>query len=96
MTILRRHAGSGDRPGGYNFWCPGCDGGHGWNDTWTFDGNVGAPTVNPSLLSRGVGPDGAEVVCHLFIRAGRLEFLSDCTHALAGQTVPMIEWPYAE
>jgi len=26
-------------------------------------------------------------VCHSFVREGRIEFLSDCTHSLAGQTV---------
>lgn len=29
------------------------------------------------------------VVCHSFIRDGRIEFLNDCTHALAGQTVDL-------
>jgi len=28
-------------------------------------------------------------VCHSFIRDGQIEFLGDCTHALAGQTVPL-------
>lgn len=27
--------------------------------------------------------------CHSFVRDGQIEFLSDCTHALAGQTVPL-------
>ena len=27
--------------------------------------------------------------CHTFIRNGLIEFLADCTHALAGRTVPM-------
>ena len=30
-------------------------------------------------------------VCHSFVRNGRIEFLSDCTHALAGQTVELPE-----
>lgn len=30
-------------------------------------------------------------VCHSFVRDGRIEFLSDCTHALAGQTVELSE-----
>ena len=29
-------------------------------------------------------------ICHCFIKAGRIEFLSDCTHKLAGQTVDMV------
>lgn len=27
--------------------------------------------------------------CHCFIRDGKIEFLGDCTHALAGSVVPM-------
>lgn len=30
-------------------------------------------------------------ICHSFIRDGRIEFLGDCTHALAGQTVYLPE-----
>lgn len=28
-------------------------------------------------------------VCHSFVRDGRIQFLSDCTHSLAGQTVEL-------
>lgn len=28
-------------------------------------------------------------VCHSFVKNGQIQFLSDCTHALAGQTVPL-------
>ena len=28
-------------------------------------------------------------VCHSFVRDGQIQFLTDCTHALAGQTVPL-------
>lgn len=31
-------------------------------------------------------------VCHIFIRDGQIQFLGDCTHALAGKTVPIPEW----
>ena len=31
------------------------------------------------------------VVCHSFVRDGRIQFLPDCTHALAGQTVDLPE-----
>lgn len=27
--------------------------------------------------------------CHMYIREGKIQFLSDCSHALAGQTVEM-------
>lgn len=32
-------------------------------------------------------------VCHSFVTDGKIQFLSDCTHALAGQTVEMLEYP---
>ncbi len=32
-------------------------------------------------------------ICHSFVRDGRIEFLSDCTHALAGQTVDLPDMP---
>ena len=31
--------------------------------------------------------------CHTFITDGMVQFLSDCTHALAGQTLPLPELP---
>lgn len=31
--------------------------------------------------------------CHSFVRAGRIQFLTDCTHELAGQTVDIPDWP---
>lgn len=55
---------------------------------WSFDGDLEAPTVNPSILTRY--NDG---VCHSFMRAGALEFLGDCTHSMAGQTVPLPPLP---
>jgi hypothetical protein len=31
--------------------------------------------------------------CHSFVRAGRIEFLNDSTHALAGKTVDLPDLP---
>jgi hypothetical protein len=31
--------------------------------------------------------------CHSFLEDGKIRFLADCTHALAGQTVPLPAWP---
>ena len=58
---------------------------------WQFDGNLEAPTLSPSILSRG-GSD-PNFVCHSFLRAGVFEFLSDCTHELKGQHVPIPSLP---
>ena len=51
-----------------------------------------------AMLARGESPtDGrypsVETRCHSFMKGGQMEFLSDCTHALAGQTVPISRWP---
>jgi Family of unknown function (DUF6527) len=32
-------------------------------------------------------------VCHSYVRDGQIQFLGDCTHSLAGQTVPLPSWP---
>lgn len=84
-------------------WCPGCDDAHritvDGSDTWTWDGNESAPTISPSILvsSHKTFDEEHNVVdtplCHSFVRVGRWEFLADCTHALAGQTVPMVPLP---
>lgn len=31
-------------------------------------------------------------ICHSFITDGKIQFLGDCTHSLAGQTVPLPVW----
>ena len=86
---------------GISFWCPGCDGAHVvavGGGRWSWDGDVDAPTISPSILVTYQGKDAGQddappARCHSFMRAGRIEFLSDSTHALAGQTVPLPDWP---
>lgn len=34
--------------------------------------------------------------CHTFIKGGMVQFLPDCTHALAGQTLPLPDLPAKE
>lgn len=82
------------------FWCPGCRTHHGITvagvsaprnaPCWTFDGDFQCPTVSPSVRTKWEGGDEVRV-CHLYIRQGRLVYLNDCNHDLAGQTVPMQE-----
>lgn len=91
-----------NRPGEFIFQCPGCDSLHmTWtalpNDLtgakWQFNGDVNRPTISPSLLVRwDYGPEKTKHVCHSFIKDGMIQFLSDCTHALAGQTVEIPEF----
>jgi len=74
------------------FRCPGCGMMHAVDGRWKFDGNFEAPTFSPSLLMTMPDPDnpGKDIVrCHSFVRNGMVEFLADCTHEMAGKTVPM-------
>lgn len=79
----------GDRLG---FWCPGCEEIHIVTPAWTFNGNYTRPTFSPSVLVTYDGAD-KQTRCHSFIHNGSIEFLNDCTHKLAGQTVALIPPP---
>lgn len=77
--------------------CPGCDMPHivyinHSNPTcnWTWNGDLDKPTFSPSLLVRYTwGKEQQKHVCHSFIRNGNWEYLNDCTHSMAGKTVPV-------
>lgn len=78
----------------YAIECPGCEMYHiihvdrPNHPSWTFNGNVDKPTFTPSLLVT-YSWKKEERTCHSFITDGKIQFLSDCTHALAGQTVDL-------
>lgn len=108
VTIERNEVRSFDEPRevirkSLLLWCPGCDDVHRvvtWQATdqtgpvWTWDGNLEAPTIDPSILVKYPTPEPhPRNVCHSYLRAGRWEFLSDCTHQMAGQTVDMVPLP---
>jgi len=78
--------------------------GEGPGPRWGFNGDHERPTFTPSVLVRGtrritdaerdlilsgekIEPE--RTVCHSFVTDGQIQFLNDCTHALAGQTVPL-------
>lgn len=78
--------------------------GAGAGPRWGYNGNADAPTFTPSILVRGTVPitdeerdrilagekfEPVPLVCHSFVTDGRIQFLGDCTHALAGQTVDL-------
>jgi hypothetical protein len=79
---------------GYSFYCPGCEHLHVYytsemfpgGPVWDFNGNMECPSFTPSLLNTSPGTDYR---CHLFVKEGKIEFLGDCSHKLAGQTVEM-------
>ena len=85
--------------GGLLFFCPGCgfahginvnggkmlSNGHGGFPSWDWNNSVEAPTISPSILVFG------EKRCHSFVREGKIQFLDDCSHELAGKTVDLPE-----
>lgn len=74
-------------------------------NAWGWNGSEDKPTFTPSVLVSGSEmPTDAEIeawnthrtpwprrefVCHSYVKDGLIQFLGDCTHALAGQTVPL-------
>lgn len=80
--------------------------GAGSGPRWSWNGDALRPTFWPSVLVRysnpadpyaelgaSTEPPAPDVVCHSFVRDGLIEFLADCTHPLAGQTVELPDWP---
>jgi hypothetical protein len=89
---------------GYIFWCEGCEMHHhvntvlwreGGNPVWTFNGSLDKPTFTPSILV--TLEDNPRRVCHSFVTDGKIQFLVDSWHKLAGKTVTLLateQWPY--
>jgi len=75
------------------FKCPGCKEDHVIIEgKWQFNGDINSPTFSPSLLVQGTSKDNPDYFrCHSFIRNGMIQFLSDCTHELKGQTVTLLD-----
>lgn len=78
---------------------------------WAFNGDLERPTLKPSILAKwqampteeeakiilaGGKVDLMPYVCHSFVTDGRIQFLGDCTHEMAGQTVDLPEMPEDE
>lgn len=58
--------------------------------SWEWDGNLEAPTLSPSILTEASKHYSR---CHSFLKAGVFDFLTDSTHPLAGQQVPLPDLP---
>ena len=101
MSRVKRITNSTGGHYGHVFYCPGCQGEHVITtlphpNGWTFNGNEEKPTFTPSILVHAGRKwvDGGAIDtprCHSFVTDGRIQFLGDSTHALAGQTVDLPE-----
>ena len=97
----------GDAVEGYHFHCPGCGFAHRVNirshnkfvnaSIWKFNGNEETPTFTPSIKVEWdeyipKTDSIIEHICHSFITKGKIRFLNNCTHKLAGQEVELPEF----
>ncbi len=89
--------GEDDKNEYYEFYCPGCKYTHHVRvtgpDAWQWNKDTVKPTINPSLM---VNKHIPKLLCHSFIREGRIQFLGDCWHELKNQTVPLPPWSFYE
>jgi len=72
--------------GGYIIYCQRCKNHHAFDDRWTFNGDFEKPTFSPSML---VNKNEPRRRCHSFVTDGKIQFLSDCFHEFAGQTLDL-------
>lgn len=75
--------------------CPIMIGISGDHPVWKWNGDKRKPTFSPSILTR-LPWAGKEVVNHVFIRDGKIQYLRDCSHEYAGTTMELpqlCDWP---
>jgi hypothetical protein len=72
--------------GAHAIYCKGCDNYHAFDSGWTFNGDYEKPTFSPSML---VNQSHPERRCHSFVTDGKIQYLSDCFHQYAGQTLEL-------
>lgn len=78
-------------------YCPACKSLHGYavdkpfenGAQWKWNGDVEKPTFTPSMNINA----GTKYTCHYFLTDGKIQYLSDCGHALAGQTIDLPKIP---
>ncbi|RYE27484.1 MAG: hypothetical protein EOP45_01050 [Sphingobacteriaceae bacterium] len=85
-----------NNPGKFVFYCPGCQANHIIDTSLlkgkshhVLTGTYDKPTIRASVLSNSMG-ELDKPRCHSFVTDGKIKFLEDCTHSLAGKTVPLM------
>lgn len=101
MSKLREVKAADGTHHGWMFRCPGCAAdpdvvGIHCVTNWTWNGSHEKPTFSPSVLVTMRCAGAPDRVCHSFVTDGRIQYLADCTHALAGQTVDLPDWGAVE
>lgn len=77
------------------FYCQACKQvhgiktGQGAGPRWGWNGDHEKPTFTPSVLVNQGMANPEVPLCHSFVTDGRIQYLSDCTHEMAGQAVEL-------
>lgn len=83
---------------GFMYWCPACRFHHHVaikpaklenGASWTWNNSHDKPTFSPSIVVKVEFKNRSSLVCHSYVKNGQIQYLSDCTHQLAGQTINM-------
>lgn len=94
----------GPHDSGLSFHCLGCDDTHQIRlhpNGWGWNGDKVKPTFTPSVkVTYPANPKASddfkewrtERICHSFVTNGKIQYLDDCAHALAGQTIDLPIW----
>lgn len=101
VAVIRSWSSSDGSKGRHIYvWCPGCAEHTGGlhaveidpsnTPCWGWNGDLANLTVTPSIR---VLPGRIQPLCHSFITGGQWNYLGDCTHHLAGQTLPLPPLP---
>ena len=62
-----------------------------FDERWEFNGNYEKPTFRPSML---LNSNMSGKRNHFFVTDGKIEYLADSEHDLAGTTIDMVECDY--
>lgn len=83
---------------GYMITSPATDQDILFDKRWYFNGDFENPTFSPSMLVTypEENKETGHVREHFFVRNGKIEYLQDCHHDMAGKKVDMIDCKWGE
>jgi hypothetical protein len=81
------------------FRCPACRSTHQCDNRWGFNGDKERPTFTGSVLVHAANVGTADrpigrPLCHSFVSDGKITYLADCTHAMAGHQDSSVTYLY--
>ena len=84
MALVHKCSTLEGKPVGWMIFCPACGCCHLFDARWTFNGDLKRPSFQPPLVVNGDGKNGPR--CHSVVTDGKIQYMPDCGHALAGKT----------